>query len=129
VDTLGWLWGLAVTAANVQDKAGARRLAAQVAPVAPRLRRVWADGGYASAALAADLAAYGWTVEVVQSPGAARGFAVLPKRWIVERTFGWWVQQRRLRIDYEERLEVAATFIYLAMIGLMTRRLAHGSTS
>jgi transposase len=129
VDTQGWLWGLAVTAANVQDKVGARRLAAQVAPAAPRLGRVWVDGGYASAALVADLAAYGWTVEVVQPPGAARGFAVLPKRWSVERTFGWWVQQRRLRTDYEERLEVAATFIYLAMIGLMTRRLAHGSNS
>jgi putative transposase len=129
VDTQGWLWGLLVTPANVQDKTGARRLAAQVAPLAPRLTHVWADGGFASEALADDLAAYGWTLEVVQPTAALRGFAVLPKRWIVERSFGWWTQQRRLRIDYEERMEVSATYVYLAMIGLMTRRLVHTSTS
>jgi transposase len=129
VDTQGWLWGLLVTPANVQDKAGARRLAAQVAPGVPRLTHLWADGGYGGAALAADLAAVGWTLEVVQPPAARRGFAVQPKRWLVERTFGWWGQQRRLRTDYEERLEVAATLIHLAMIGLMTRRLVHVSTS
>jgi transposase len=129
VDTQGWLWGLLVTPANVQDKTGARRLAAQVAPRLPRLTRVWADGGYGGEALATDLAAYGWTLEVVQPPAATRGFAVQPKRWIVERSFGWCTQQRRLRIDYEERLEVSATLIHLALIGLMTRRLVHVSTS
>src|SRR4029453_3729775 len=56
VDTQGWLWGLVVTPANVQDKVGARRLAAQVAPVAPRLTHLWADGGYGGEALAPDLA-------------------------------------------------------------------------
>jgi putative transposase len=129
VDTQGWLWGLLVTPANVQDKAGARWLAAQVAPLVPRLTHLWADGGFASAALVDEYATYGWTLEVVEPPGAARGFTVVPKRWIVERTFGWWGQQRRLRIDYEERLAVAATFIHLAMIGLMARRLAHDTTS
>jgi putative transposase len=129
VDTQGWLWGLVVTPANVQDKVGARRLAAQVAPVAPRLTHLWADGGYGGAVLAAELAGYGWTLQVVQPAAGARGFAPLPQRWIVERTFGWWGQQRRLRLDYEARLEVTATFIYLAMIGLMTRRLVHASTS
>ena len=129
MDTQGWLWGLLVTPANVQDKAGARRLAAQAAPLTPRLTHVWADGGFGGEALATDLAAYGWTLEVVQPTAAARGFAVLPKRWIVERTFGWWGQQRRLRIDYEERVEVSATLIHLAMIGLMTRRLVHATTS
>jgi transposase len=129
VDTQGWLWGLEVTPANVQDKVGARRLAAQVAPLAPRLAHVWADGGYGGEALAEEYATYGWTLEVVQPVAAARGFAVLPKRWIVERTFGWCVQQRRLRIDYEERPDIAATFIYLAMIGLMARRLVHAPTS
>lgn len=129
VDTQGWLWGLVVTPANVQDKVGARRLAAQVASGVPRLTHLWADGGFASAALAADLAAYGWTLEVVQPAAATRGFAPLPKRWIVERTFGWCTQQRRLRLDYEERLEVSETYVYLAMIGLMTRRLVHVSTS
>jgi transposase len=129
VDTQGWLWGLEVTPANVQDKTGARRLAARVAPLAPGLAHVWADGGYGGEALAEAYAAYGWTLEVVQPTAAARGFAVLPKRWIVERTFGWCVHQRRLRIDYEERPEVAATFVYLALIALMTRRLVHVSTS
>jgi transposase len=129
VDTQGWLWGLLVTPANVQDKTGARLLAAQVAPLVPRLTHLWADGGFGGEALAAEFASYGWTLEVVQPGGATRGFAVLPKRWIVERTFGWCVQQRRLRIDYEERQEVAATFVYLALIGLMTRRLVHAATS
>jgi putative transposase len=129
VDTQGWLWGLVVPPANVQDKVGARRLAAQVAPAAPRLTHLWADGGFGGEALVEDLATYGWTLEVVQPAAATRGFAVLPKRWIVERTFGWCVQQRRLRLDYEERLEVSSTFVYLAMIGLMARRLVHASTS
>lgn len=129
VDSQGWVWGLVVTPANVQDKAGARLLAAQVAPLAPRLTHLWADGGFGGAALAQELAASGWTLEVVRPAGAARGFAVLPKRWIVERTFGWCVQQRRLRLDYEELPEVSATFVYLAMIGLMARRLVHASTS
>ncbi len=127
VDTLGLLWGLVVGPANEQDKAGARRLAAQAAPALPRLRRVWADGGYESEALAADLhAAYGWTLEVVQPPTGPgrRGFQVVPKRWVVERTLGWLVRQRRLRIDYEGTLDAPATFIQLAMTGLMLRRLA-----
>lgn len=104
VDTLGLPWGLVVTPANEQDKVGARRPAAQAAPTLPRLQRVWVDGGYESAALVADLhAAYGWTVEVVPPPTGAgrRGFQVVPKRWLVERTLGWLVRQRRLRIDYE----------------------------
>jgi putative transposase len=129
VDTQGWLWGLLVTPANVQDKVGARRLAAQVAPVAPGLTHLWADGGYGGEALADELAGYGWALEVVQPAAGTRGFAPLPKRWIVERTFGWWGQQRRLRLDYEERLEVTATLIHLTMIGLMTRRLVHAATS
>ena len=127
VDTQGWLWGLAVTPANVQDKVGARQVAAQAAPVAPRLTHLWADGGYGSDPLLAEFAASGWTLEVVERPPGTRGFAALPKRWIVERTLGWWTHQRRLRIDYEARLEVATTFVYLAMIGLMTRRLVHAA--
>ena len=129
VDTQGWLWGLEITPANVQDKVGARQVIAQVAPRAPWLSHLWADGGFDSAALVDECATYGWTLEIVQPPAGRRGFAVLPQRWIVERTFGWWGQQRRLRLDYEEDVAVAATFIYLAMIGLMTRRLVHLATS
>ena len=86
---------------------------------------MWVDGGYGGDTLAVDLRTqYGWTVEVVERPPGTRGFQVVPKRWIVERTLAWLVKQRRLRLDYEATLAAASAFILLAMIGLMTRRLA-----
>ena len=132
MDTLGLLWGLVVTPANVQDKTGARRLAAGSAPALPRLRHVWVDGGYGGDTLATDLRTqYGWTLEVVQPPTDPhqRGFRVVPKRWIVERTLAWLVKQRRLRLDYEATLASSTAFICLAMTGLMTQRLARVSHS
>ena len=130
VDTQGWLWGLAVGPANEQDKVGARRLAQRVAPAVPRLRHLWVDGGYASEPLLVELqTAFGWTVEVVERPPGTRGFQALPKRWIVERTLGWLVRQRRLRVDYEGTLASPVAFILVAMIGLMLHRLAHATHS
>lgn len=89
----------------------------------PRLKRLWADGGYAGQ-LARWVAEQGWTLEIVAKDPAAKGFQVLPKRWIVERTFAWLGKGRRLSKDYEHRIASSEAMVQLAMIGLMTRRLA-----
>jgi putative transposase len=127
VDTLGLVLAVCVTEASVQDRDGARRLLKFLAHRFSQLVCVWADGGYAGALV-------GWLwglrtrrklrLDVVKRGAAQRGFAVLPKRWIVERTFGWLVKWRRLRCDYEQRTDHSEAFIYIAMIGVMTRRLA-----
>jgi putative transposase len=126
VDTLGLVLLVCVTAANVQDRDGARALLARLAGRFSRLVLIWADGGYAGRLV-------GWLwglqrrrkvrLEIVPRLGGNR-FVVLPKRWIVERTFGWLLKWRRLRCDYEQRFDHSEALIYIAMIGLMTRRLA-----
>jgi putative transposase len=124
VDTLGLVWSRTVTPANVQDKTGARRLLAAALPRLPRLRRLWADGGYDSAPLVAELAARGCALEITRPPAGSHGFTTVPKRWVVERTFAWLTHQRRLRADYEHLPAVVEAFIDLTMIRLLTRRLA-----
>ena len=124
VDTLGLLLAIVVTSAHVSDPAGARLVAGQLRGRFPRLTRLWADGGYAGAALAAwMLALGGWIFEVVRGRTDQRGFAVIPKRWIVERTFGWLNRYRRLSKDYEELPETSEVMILIAMSHLMLRRL------
>jgi len=126
VDTLGLIVAVLVTPADVQDRDGARRLLVWLAQQASRLRLIWADGGYTGAPVA-----WLWglrsrrrvRLEVVKRPDQQRGFAVVRKRWIVERTFGWLMKQRRLRCDYEQLLETSETMIQIAMIRLMLRRL------
>ncbi len=114
--------GLLVHPANVQDRAGAKLLLEPLSGTLPRLERLWADGGYAGQ-LADWVAEQGWTLEIVAKDPAARGFQVLPKRWIVERTFAWLGKCRRLSKDYEHLVTSSAAMIRLAMIGLMVRRL------
>ena len=95
VDTLGLLWAVLVTPANVQDKTGLRWLLEEWGPFLRRLRVLWADGAYLSESLAAWLLArFGWELVVTHPPIASRGFAVAPKRWMVERTFAWLVHHR-----------------------------------
>lgn len=124
VDTLGLLLAIVVTAASVSDPAGARLVAEQLRGRFPRLRRLWADGGYAGAALAAwMLDIGGWVLEIVRGRTDQRGFEVIPKRWIVERTFGWLNRYRRLSKDYEELPQTSEVMILIAMSHLMLRRL------
>jgi putative transposase len=95
-----------------------------------RLRLIWADGGYAGQLIA-------WVralrkrnpvhVEIVKRSDDVKGFKVLPRRWVVERTFGWLGRQRRLSKDYEYLTDTSETMIYVSMIGLMLRRLAKGA--
>lgn len=125
-DTEGWLLAVAVTAANVQDKAGARAALERPEGGRKKLRRIWADGAYRTARghLADWLAAHGLVLTAVTPPAGQRGFTLLPRRWVVERTFSWLCQARRLSKDYERLVESSEELLYLAMTRLMLRRLA-----
>jgi transposase len=94
----------------------------------PFIERIFADGGYQGAATAAAVRALGrWELEIVKRSDGVRGFAPLPKRWIVERTFSWLNRCRRLARDVENLARTALAFLRLAMIRLMLRRLARSS--
>src|SRR5256714_8266957 len=126
VDTLGLLLAVAVTAANVQDKLGALLTLSDRGGAGKKLRRVWADGAYRTehGHLATWLERHRSNLTAVMPPKGQRGFQVLPRRWVVERTFGWLYQSRRLSKDYERLTETSETLIYVAMTRLMLRRLA-----
>jgi len=123
VDTLGLLLAVVVHAASVQDRDGAKLVLVKLVGAFGRLQLIWADGGYAGQLVAWAKELAGWTLEIVKRPDGAHGFEVLPKRWIVERTFGWLGRYRRLSKDYEELPAVSEGFVYVAMIHLMLRRL------
>ena len=91
----------------------------------PRLKKIWADGAYAGAQLAGWCKQHGgWEVQIVGHAAGRGGFVVLPRRWVVERTFGWLRRHRRLSKDYERTAQSSETFIQVAMISLVVRRLA-----
>ncbi len=125
-DTTGLLLVAAVTPANVQDKAGALVAFRRLGGGAKKLRRVWADGAYRTARghLASWVERRGISLTAVERPEGQRGFQVLPRRWVVERTFAWLSQSRRLSKDYERSAETSEALIYIAMMRLMLRRLA-----
>ena len=122
VDTLGLLLAVVVTAAGVQDRDGARPVPEKLRGRFPRLRRIWADGAYAAAVEWA-WSIGRWVLEVVSRARDAVGFVVLPRRWVVERTFAWLGRYRRLSKDYERETESSEAMIHLAMIHLMLRRI------
>jgi len=127
VDTLGLLLVVVVHAGSIQDRDGARLVLQQLAHQFTRLVLVWADGGYAGQLVnwVNQLRTYRRVrLEIVKRSDQQKGFVLLPKRWIVERTFGWLVRFRRLSKDYERLPETSETMIYLAMIRLMLGRLA-----
>ena len=122
---MGLLLSVVVHCAGIQDRDGAKLVLARLLGKFPRLRLFWADGGYAGQLIAwvASLVA-GWTLEIVKRSDDVKGFVVLPRRWVVERTFGWLMKCRRLSKDYEETTKSSEAWIRLAMIHLMVRRLA-----
>jgi transposase len=128
VDTLGLLLWICVTPANVSEPAGARHFLRPALQWFGWLRCIWADQGYGGAALAAWVGAHRKTgtlrLEIVPRLKDQRGFKVLAKRWIVERTFGWFMKHRRLVRDYETKTEHAEALVHITMIRLMLRRLA-----
>jgi putative transposase len=113
--------------ANIQDRDGAKLVLALIKHTFLRLRLIWADGGYAGQLL-------DWVrslrqrsrlnLEIVKRTDDVKGFKLLPRRWVVERTFGWLGRHRRFSKDYEYLPATSETIIYIAMIGLMIRRLA-----
>jgi putative transposase len=123
VDTLGLVWAVVVTAANVSDPAGARQVLTQVQGRLPRLRRLWADSPYGGTLVGWAKQQCGWLVSVVAKLLGQTTFVVLPRRWIVERTFAWLVRYRRLGKDYEYLTGTSEAMIAVAMIHLMVRRL------
>jgi transposase len=126
-DTLGLVLVLLVTAASVQDTTGGRDVVDQLAARHPGVVKAWADSGYKRSVIETG-AAHGIDVQVVSKDPGQQGFAPLPRRWAVERTFGWWMLHRRLARDYETLPERSATMIYWAMIDNMSRRLTGEST-
>jgi putative transposase len=113
-----------VHCAGIQDRDGAKLVLAPLQGAFPRLQRIWADGGYAGALVDWAAALAGWVLEIVPRPADTKGFVVLPKRWIVERTLAWLTRYRRLAKDFEETSRSSEAWVQLAMIHLMTRRLA-----
>ena len=128
VDTLGLPLSVYVPPANVQDRVGARLLLAGLNPLVPRLKKIYADGAYSGEELRRWCEERGGgKLEIVERDRETEGFEVLPKRWIVERTFSWLIRDRRLSKDYERMVQSSETFITVAMIRLMLRRLARGA--
>ena len=124
VDTLGLILAITVHAADIQDRDGAKLVFEKLKGRFHRLRVIWADGGYAGKLVQWVKEGYRKTLEIVKRSDDVSGFVVLPKRWIVERTFGWLNRYRRLSKDYEGRLDSSEAMILIAMINLMSRRLA-----
>ena len=129
VDTQGFVLKVVVSAANIQDRMGARLVAQAIqhfGPALPRLAHLWADAAYSGPLVDELQEQMGWEVEIVtradDQPKAP--FAVQPHRWIVERTIGWWGGFRRLTKDYEYQVESSEAMIYVGMSHLLLRRLA-----
>jgi putative transposase len=122
VDTLGLIIALAVLPANVTDWEGAIEVFRRARPRCPRLRRVWADSAYRARALARWMARRcQWVLTVVTRRDGVKGFEVLPQRWIVERTLGWFGRYRRLAKDYEKNVRSSEAWIQVSMIHRMSR--------
>jgi putative transposase len=148
VDTQGLVLKANVHSAKVMDRDGIEPLLKRTESRFPRLKHLWLDAGYKGKGKEWIEEALGWTVEIVQHPPKIasqevmrvwakegvtidweellppKGFRVLPRRWVVERTFSWLGQNRRLSKDYERLCETSEAFIHVAMIRLMMRRLA-----
>jgi putative transposase len=125
VDTLGLVLRVLVLPANLQDRDGARQLLAPFyqTTAGRRCQHLWADGGYAGQLVAAALKLWRCTIQIVKRTDR-HTFRVLPRRWVVERTFGWLGRYRRLNRDYERQAHTGEIMVYLAMIRLMLARLA-----
>ena len=124
-DTQGFLVGAVIHAADIQDRDGAPDVLASIRHLYPWLRHVFADGGYAGQKLKTALAKIGdWTLQIVKRSDTAKGFEVLPRRWVVERTFAWLNRNRRLAKDFERTVESATAWLFLASVQLIARRIA-----
>ena len=121
---MGLLLAVVVHPANIQDRDGAKLVIDKLTGRFPRMRLVWADAGYAGKLIEWVWALTGWALEIVKRPRDSHHFQVLPRRWVVERTFAWLSRCRRLSKDYEALSDTTEAWIHIAMIHLMLRRLA-----
>ena len=121
---MGLLLAVVVHPANIQDRDGAKLVIDKLTGRFPRMRLVWADAGYAGKLIEWVWALTGWALEIVKRPRDSHHFQVLPRRWVVERTFAWLGRCRRLSKDYEALSDTTEAWIHIAMIHLMLRRLA-----
>jgi putative transposase len=126
VDILGLILAVVVHAADIQDRDGAKLVLKKLVGRFKRLTLIWADGGYAGQLIEWTWTLGTWLLTIVKRNDEVKGFAVLPKRWIVERTFAWFGRYRRLSKDYETYVESSETMIKIAMINLMLHRLKPG---
>ena len=125
VDTIGLLFGLIVTEASTSDPAGARLLLSKLSGSCKCLRKIWVDGTYRGQLLDWVTQHFRFRLEAVMPPKDQKGFSILPRRWVVERTFAWLGLYRRLSKDYEVSIESSMAMIYIAMTRLMLKRLAY----
>ncbi len=121
VDTLGLLIMVLVTTAAVADRDGAIQVFNAADGTVPRLKRIWADQSYAGMLVEWVQHCFAFVLDIVRRPQEQRGFQVLPKRWIVERTLGWFNRYRRLSKDYERRMATSEGMVYLASTRRMLR--------
>jgi transposase len=124
-DTAGFLIAGIVHEAGIQDRDGAPALLQLIRNAFPWLRHIFADGGYAGPKFKKAIAAIGrWTVEIVKRSDAAKGFKLLPRRWVVERTIAWLNHNRHLAKDFEATIASAEAWLMIASFKLLSRRLA-----
>ncbi len=125
VDTDGRLLMVNLTPADISDSAGAQAILDAIRKRWPWVKHLFADGAYDRLKLMDKAAYLDFVIEIVRRRDGQKGFEVLPRRWVVERTFGWMVRWRRLVRDYERRIDVSKAMIFVAMGGNLIRRNAH----
>src|SRR2546423_1807451 len=124
-DTLGLLVDAAIPPADVQDRDGAVLVIQDLYDLFPWLRHLFADGAYAGQKLRDALAKFGnWTVQIVRRSDQAAGFEIIPRRWVVERTFAWLNRNRRLAKDFEASIASAKAWLLIASVQLLVKRVA-----
>ena len=123
---MGLILAVVVHPGNIQDRDGAKLVLGKLLGRYRRLKLIWADGGYAGKLIEWTASFGNWVLEIVKRSDDVVGFAVLPKRWIVERTFGWIGRYRRMSKDYEMLPASSEAMILITMINLMLHRLEPG---
>jgi putative transposase len=124
-DTEGNLVHAVIHTADIQDRDGAPLVLAEIVNRFPWLRHIFADGGYAGDKLKQALAKISkWTLEIIKRSDKAKGFEVLPRRWVVERTLAWLNRNRRLAKDFEQSIASATAWLFIASAQLYARRIA-----